>query len=560
MKTTEVFVEQMIIGGLIMLTGYILFPVEVHGWLLRFQSTFAQISIGALLTGSAYLIGTVYDRFTDTIFQDLEKHCRLSYALEGIKSESELENDPYPETIYRMAVLSNDTAAQREDYFRRRLRLTRAFATLIPGITAAVILYLSTCYTNEHWYVLKTAMIPLAYLLAFLYKNLNWKFLKKRRPPRTDDEENVRKYWNKQFKKKEEEKEEEEEEKEEKEKKEKKEKKLWRFIFSVKNYWENLYKKKKQEKEKKGEEKGERKNWQLLRCIFTDIACLILLFTLLCLGGIQIFRSGYYKDIIIVILTGIIMAGIVTWSWWRIYHTYFAFVKDYYISIKGDEIKMKSSFSLSAELRWFINEDIPVEVKKWFNASKLKKESKERTDTYLIYPKVKTCGVKFRNNKFEIKTLVEDLGLQEYSPNVKGHAGIWEKWSTKDELIKTFKQKVAEGEADWIAVKKKRVTRKFSVDKTSIKEVDDPQRNLDNGCNVELTKIEIDKKKYWSLAFDSFSEKDDLSEVKDNLKRTVDKLLSESDCPFTSKDASLLKLLSKEKSYSYPGFLAQFKK
>jgi hypothetical protein len=503
MNTTEIFVEQMIIGGLIMLTGYILFPVEIHGWLLRFQSPFAQISIGAVLTGFAYLIGTVYDRFTDTIFQDLEKHCRLSYALKGIKSESELETDPYPETIYRMAVVGSDSAVQREDYFRRRIRLTRAFATLIPAISAAMILTSSTCYNGEPWYMVKAAAIPLSYLIAFLYKNIDTDFLKYIRPPRTDNEKLLKRYWRKQFRKKD----------------------------------------------------NEEKHWKLLRSIFADFACWILLLTILILGIIQIIQSGNDMQIVIFMFTGIVTAGVVTWSWWRIYLTYFAFVKNYYVSINGEEIKMKSSTSLSAEIRWFIEGKIPEDVKKWFYASRLKeKEEEERTDTYLIYLRAKSCGVKFRNSKFEIKTLVEDLGFRKYGSNVEGKAGIWEKLSIKGELVKTFKQKVTEGEVKWVEVKKQRVIRKYSIDKAKVEEVNAILKHPPNGCNVELTKIEINEVPHWTFAFDSFSEEYAL--LKDNLTRTINKLLTETDCPFIDKGPDSNNILSGEKSQSYPDFLS----
>jgi hypothetical protein len=175
---------------------------------------------------------------------------------------------------------------------------------------------------------------------------------------------------------------------------------------------------------------------------------------------------------------------------------------------------MRSPISTSAEVRWFFDGDIPQTVGEWFKASKLRAAAEKRTDTYLIYPIATSCGVKFRQE-------------------VTGDAAIW------------------------LDVKKKRVTRKYSVDGASIKEVDASSRDGvgDNGCNVELTTVKIDKDTYWSLAFDSFGE-GEVDNLVDNLVRTVGIVLSESECPLANPSESLEISLCDEKSHSYPSFLA----
>jgi hypothetical protein len=215
---------------------------------------------------------------------------------------------------------------------------------------------------------------------------------------------------------------------------------------------------------------------------------------------------------------------------------------------------MKSPISLSAEVRWFFNGAIPTIVKKWFKSSPLRSNPEKRTDTYLIFPKAKSCGVKFRNSKFEIKSLVEDRGNRNFAAKARGAIRIWEKWSTKGESIVQLKQEATLNKAIWVDVKKKRIIRKFSADSSQIREVDasDKKGFPDNGCNVELTRVKIHQNPYWSLAFGAFGKEDTLI---DNLSKTVRILLSEKECPFTSLCESSEISLSEEKCHSYPSFL-----
>jgi hypothetical protein len=304
MKTTEIFVEQVIIGGLVMLIGYMMFPNAVRDWFGSFGGTLAQFSAGALLVGAAYLIGIVYDRFTDTMFKDLER-CRrwiymfksrpkLAEALDSMESGEELKGKVlkmvrYPETAYRMTVLKHDSAAQREDYYRRRLRLTRAFATLIPGISIALVLSASTGCTNGPWYKFKVAMIPVGYLLAFLSKDTDFvpesvrirfvrEFIWGDSPPRTDAEHitgDVKK-WNRSF----------------------------------------------------------------LVSVVRDSSCEILFlvfFIVALLHGLQTGRNLAIN--IVIMLAGTILAMVVAWCWWRIYHTYLSFIEKFSESVEKEKSK-----------------------------------------------------------------------------------------------------------------------------------------------------------------------------------------------------------------------------
>jgi hypothetical protein len=89
LKTTELFVEQVIIGGLVLLASASL--VSPH-----LISEVLEINLGGALAivGIIYLIGIVYDRFADTLLQDLEGHNRIWFGLNG-KVNKPPSEDPF---------------------------------------------------------------------------------------------------------------------------------------------------------------------------------------------------------------------------------------------------------------------------------------------------------------------------------------------------------------------------------------------------------------------------------------------------------------------------------
>ena len=138
MKTTEVFVEQVLIGLLVILNlGLILSP-EITSKVEKLDSASSTAAIAAAVIATAYLVGIVFDRCADTLLEDIERHCRLKTALRG--KEAPLKSDPFPEDQYRMKVLLNPEAATYSNYIRTRLRLTRAMAILIPGLSVSFLL------------------------------------------------------------------------------------------------------------------------------------------------------------------------------------------------------------------------------------------------------------------------------------------------------------------------------------------------------------------------------------------------------------------------------------
>lgn len=199
MKTTEVFVEQVLIGLLVILNFGLIFSQDIGSQFKR------DFQTGAAVVAVAYLVGIVFDRFADTLLEDIERHNRLRFALRG-KNPS-FTKDPFPEDEYRMRVLQNHEAFAYSNYIRTRMRLSRAMAILIPGLSVSLLLRV-TRPTNaaRASAVALTAAIYGGALLLQLIRGLRVR--KKNistnertalatlwyKPPRTDDRCELRRY------------------------------------------------------------------------------------------------------------------------------------------------------------------------------------------------------------------------------------------------------------------------------------------------------------------------------------------------------------------------------
>jgi hypothetical protein len=168
MKATEIFVEQVLIGFVLLAIVSALaspcslaaFPGLDAIWELHAEyacpvlgtpgadetKTPMDISLAVLATGLAYFLGLIYDRIADTLCAAWEQHNRLQIALKDVERD-EMEGlpesgDPFPEDKIRYVLQGSPSRVEWADYLRSRIRLTRALATLIPalGATSAVLI------------------------------------------------------------------------------------------------------------------------------------------------------------------------------------------------------------------------------------------------------------------------------------------------------------------------------------------------------------------------------------------------------------------------------------
>lgn len=283
MNTTELFAEQVLIGLLVIVTGGLVFfhrLEPLYNDLSSEDSLFGQLLAGGLVLGTAYLVGMVYDRMADTLLQDLESHCLLQFALmpfglrHGKLRQFTLpDEDPFEVSKYRIQVLANEQVTAQAEYYRTRIRLTRAMTTVLPATTIALLLAIdhrSRGQTPSWLFV--AASLPVVYAVVFGFKWFS-KLLK--RPPKTFDIKGIRDYMQ--------------------------EARMLCDRFA---------------------------RPKPVFLVFWADEVWIGLGILLILASVLIISSGSYY-LFWILLAGLVLTIVVGWSWWRISNTFYAFLRDY---------------------------------------------------------------------------------------------------------------------------------------------------------------------------------------------------------------------------------------
>lgn len=150
MKTTELYIEQVIIGFLVL-------AIAALPWAPELRNRLGDISIaeGSVLLGLAFLLGIPFDRFADTLTERLDRHHRLQFALhirdgqefpaaKPAPNNNKLEDDIFAEDEYRLKGLRDkDAVVNWIEYHRSRIRLARALAVYGPALTLSLTLYMA---------------------------------------------------------------------------------------------------------------------------------------------------------------------------------------------------------------------------------------------------------------------------------------------------------------------------------------------------------------------------------------------------------------------------------
>ena len=177
MNTTEVYVEPVFVGFLVLLAVALPWFPELAGFLMPPSDTPSteanlddnlaiKVFFGGLMIGCAYLIGVIVDRFIDSALAPIEKHNRLQFALKQIVNSTppyDWASDPYPEDELRAKVLLGNAESANGwiDGLRTRIRLKRAMAFTTPAITHALAILLDrSCSWTD--FKCRAAIDPLA--------------------------------------------------------------------------------------------------------------------------------------------------------------------------------------------------------------------------------------------------------------------------------------------------------------------------------------------------------------------------------------------------------------
>ena len=176
--------------------------------------------------------------------------------------------------------------------------------------------------------------------------------------------------------------------------------------------------------------------------------------------------------------------------------------------------------TISAEVRWFWEGDVPPVLKAWFEGDAAPEAEAPRTDAYLRDP-TENAGLKMRGEQggAEVKLLVEKRGEVQVGP-LRDHITIW---------TKTLVENLHLSRMRTIKVQKARRLKKL------------------DRCNVELTSLKVgDEHLPWTtLGFEAYGT---LGEVEELLRNAIGRLAKQPLPP-----------LPGAKPHSYPSWLACFR-
>jgi hypothetical protein len=140
MKTTAIFIEQVIIGFIVLAISLL----PVHSAITppsKDPLGTKDVFVAAAAVGVAYLLGIIFDRYADACAQRYERHLRARYAIELAAALTEPAADPFPEDRYRIQQLRAEKGVTEWfNYLRSTIRLSRGLTVFVPGLTLAAVM------------------------------------------------------------------------------------------------------------------------------------------------------------------------------------------------------------------------------------------------------------------------------------------------------------------------------------------------------------------------------------------------------------------------------------
>jgi len=163
----------------------------------------------------------------------------------------------------------------------------------------------------------------------------------------------------------------------------------------------------------------------------------------------------------------------------------------------------------TAEVRWFRRGPLPDRVETWFRSREPRPDREAaRVDRYLRPAPHGGLNVKLRAGRLEIKRRTAAEGERQFVGGAAGLVERWRKWSFPVRADAETDLLDAATSADWIAVRKERLLKEYYFQSGSqISEGPSVE-----GCEAELTRIEVSGNAWWTLAFEAFGEETTLLE------------------------------------------------
>ena len=195
------------------------------------------------------------------------------------------------------------------------------------------------------------------------------------------------------------------------------------------------------------------------------------------------------------------------------------------------------------EVRWFHRGMLPADVVTWFQqGERCPVEPAQRVDHYLRVAEGASLGIKLREGHIEIKQRHQQFGMTQLHLQVSGLVEHWRKWSLP--LIEPNDQPghVAQPASDWIGVYKERRLQRYRITNGAELIAIPATHYPDQGCDLELTRVQASDRTWWTLSFEAFG---DESVLQQNFALATKRILGRADPP----------VLGVEDSYGYPRWL-----
>jgi hypothetical protein len=166
-----------------------------------------------------------------------------------------------------------------------------------------------------------------------------------------------------------------------------------------------------------------------------------------------------------------------------------------------------------------------------------------RTDTYVAAPGTDDLGIKLRQGgeAFEVKLRQQDFGETKLATGVAGNLERWQKWSYAVADPDCRASSLGLPGESLIEVEKNRrmIIYRLSPDGS----VSLAEERAGDGCSVELTRLVVRRREWWSLGFEAFGAQD----------RLADALTASADAFFAG--GSVAGALDGARSCAYPAWL-----
>ncbi len=200
----------------------------------------------------------------------------------------------------------------------------------------------------------------------------------------------------------------------------------------------------------------------------------------------------------------------------------------------------------SIELRWFYEGDLPSHIKTSFNLN-LQDNYETRSDYYLLLRNCYNIGIKLRDARLEIKWRKNVSAFDLINLDITGKIEEWIRWEWNDinpykEIVKFLKINQFD---PWIIVDKKRSQNKFNIKDNLLVKIPSNADYSDGA--IEITELEINDQKWWSIGIDLFFKDNNINSSIPILRQIIEIYLID----------KLQIELNREKSYGYPEWMSK---